>query len=322
MNDNFQKCAFPAEISDAAEIILRGGIGAVPTETVYGLAADALNPDAVRKIFEAKGRPFIDPLIVHVDSIEMAMELAEPLPGMSKMAEAFWPGPLTMVLPRKACVPDIVAAGLPTVALRMPSHLLIRELISRCGRPLAAPSANPFGYVSPTCAEHVREQLGDRIDFIIDGGECKCGLESSIVLMASSPKKLLRPGPILPDKIEAVLGEAIERNPKKNDARPQAPGMLDSHYSPKSRLKLFDVPSDIPADFCGEIIFIKRPSNPSGREYWLSESGDLDEAARNMFSLLRALDKISKHGFYCQRPPAEGIGLAMLDRLSRAETKI
>ncbi len=321
MDAKLRKSAFSDEISSAAEVLLRGGIGAVPTETVYGLAADALNPAAVRRIFEAKGRPFIDPLIVHVNSLEMAAEIAEAVPGTERLASAFWPGPLTMVLPRKDRVPDIVTAGLDTVAVRFPSHPVMLELIERCGRPLAAPSANPFGYVSPTCAGHVRDQLGAKIDFILDGGMCECGLESTIVLMVSSPKKLLRPGPVPPDKIEEILGEPVERNPKDNAARPAAPGMLDSHYSPKSRLKLFDSPSEIPPDFRGEVVFLKRPEKNSGNYYWLSESGDLEDAARNMFSLLRALDKKSEYGFYCQRPPAVGVGLAMLDRLSRAETK-
>ena len=184
----------PSDILEAADFIARGGIGGVPTETVYGLAADATNPDAVRKIFEAKGRPFIDPLIVHVCDMDMAREVAEFTPEAERLAAEFWPGPLTMVLKKTPLIPSITTAGMDTVAVRMPSHPAMRELI-RASKPIAAPSANPFGYVSPTCAEHVRSMLGGKIDFVIDGGECACGVESTIVLMVSSPKKLLRPGP-------------------------------------------------------------------------------------------------------------------------------
>lgn len=309
------------DISLVADFILSGGIGGVPTETVYGLASDATNESAVRKIFSAKGRPFIDPLIVHVCDMQMAEEVAYFSDDAKKLAEKFWAGPLTMILPKKDCIGGIVTAGLDTVAVRMPAHPMMQELIRKSGKPIAAPSANPFGYVSPTTAEHVREQLGDKIDFILDGGECKCGVESTIILMTSSPKKLLRPGPISAEEIEAVLGEKIDKSPKKNEAHPEAPGMLKSHYSPKSRLTLFDSPEEIPSSFEGEVIFLKRPSEPKSNHFWLSENGDLQESARNLFALLRKLDKISKHGFYCQRAPNENIGIAINDRLSRAETK-
>ena len=309
------------DISSAADFILSGGIGGVPTETVYGLAADATNEAAVRKIFAAKGRPFIDPLIVHVCDMEMAESVAEFSPDAKKLAEKFWPGPLTMILPKREKIGAIVTAGLDTVAVRMPSHPVMAELIRKTARPIAAPSANPFGYVSPTRAEHVREQLGDKIDFVLDGGECERGVESTIILMTSSPKKLLRPGPISAALIEAALGEEIDKSPKKNEAHPQAPGMLKSHYSPKSRLRLFNGISEIPADFRGETIFFSRPQNPAPNQYWLSESGDVDEAARNLFALLRKLDKISERGIFCQRVPNVGVGAAVNDRLSRAAAK-
>ena len=176
------------DILEAARFISEGKIGAVPTETVYGLAANAFNADAVRKIFEAKSRPFIDPLIVHVCDMQMAESVAEFSPEARKMAEAFWAGPLTMILPRKKCVPDIVTAGMDTVAVRMPSHPMMREVIKKSGCPIAAPSANPFGYVSPTSAEHVVEQLSGKIDFVLDGGKCECGVESTNVSMCATPK--------------------------------------------------------------------------------------------------------------------------------------
>lgn len=309
------------DIRLAADFILAGGIGGVPTETVYGLAADATNESAVRKIFAAKGRPFIDPLIVHISDMEMAKSVARFTADAEKLAAKFWPGPLTMILPRTEKIGDIVTAGLDTVAVRMPSHPIMHALIETSQRPIAAPSANPFGYVSPTTAEHVREQLGEKIDFVLDGGECECGVESTIVLMTSSPKKLLRPGPIDAARIEEVLGEEIDKAPKKNEAHPQAPGMLKSHYSPKSRLTLFTSPDEIPADFKGETIYFKRPPSPKKSDFWLTESGDVREAARNLFALLRSLDKVSEHGFYCQRVPNVGVGTAVNDRLSRAETK-
>ena len=309
-----------SELLRAADFIVNGGIGGVPTETVYGLAGDATNADSARKIFEAKGRPFIDPRIVHVCDMEMAKKFAKFSDDAIKLAEAFWPGPLTMILPKTELIPDIITAGMSTVAIRMPSHPIMRELIRLSNKPIAAPSANPFGYVSPTKAEHVSSMLGDRIDFVLDGGDCQCGVESTIVQMTTSPKKLLRPGPISPDEIESVLCETINRTPKTNEAHPQAPGMLKSHYSPKSNLTLFDDVSQIPADFTGATIFIKRPSSPKQNEYWLSEDGNLTVAAKSLFALLRTLDK-SYTKIYCQRPESKGIGLALNDRLNRASAK-
>ncbi len=309
------------DIDLAVDFILSGGIVGVPTETVYGLAADATNEVAVRKIFTAKGRPFIDPLIVHVCDIEMAEKVADFTEDAKKLAKAFWAGPLTMILPKKESIGDIVTAGHSTVAVRMPSHPIMSELIRKSGKPIAAPSANPFGYVSPTRAEHVSEQLGEKINFVLDGGECSCGVESTIISMVSSPKKLLRPGPISSEEIEKVLGEEIDKTPKKNEAHPQAPGMLKSHYSPKSRLTLFDDESEIPADFNGDVIFFKRPQAPLDNQYWLSENGDCAEAARNLFALIRKLDKMSKREMFCQRAPNSGVGVAINDRLARAETK-
>ena len=309
------------DILGAARFISEGKIGGVPTETVYGLAANALNEVAVAKIFRAKSRPFIDPLIVHVSDMQMAERVAEFSEDARRLAKRFWPGPLTMILPKKPCVPDLVTAGMPTVAVRMPSHKTMHELIVAADVPIAAPSANPFGYVSPTCAAHVAEQLGDKIDFVLDGGECECGVESTIVLMTSTPKKLLRPGPVRADEIEEALGEKIDRAPKVNEAHPQAPGMLKSHYSPKHALELFDDDSEIPADFRGEVVYLSRPNNPKPNQFWLSENGDPNDVQRNLFSLLRKLDKISKFGFYCQRPPDGDAWLAVGDRLGRARNK-
>lgn len=316
--------AQPSEdLSQAADFILSGGIGAVPTETVYGLAADALNPDAVRKIFQAKGRPFIDPLIVHVCDMQMAEQLAFFDARSKILAEKFWPGPLTLILKKREIVPDLVTAGLDTVALRMPSHKMMHDLIEICRRPIAAPSANPFGYVSPTTAQHVAEQLADKIDFILDGGKCQNGVESTILMLSQngSPHKLLRAGPIPPDALSAALDEPIDISPQKNEAHPQAPGMLKSHYSPHSKLHLFDNPQEVEHINNQNIIFFIKPNSPQKNHYWLSENGDLNQAAQNLFSLIRSLDKISPSGFFCQRPPNSGIGLAINDRLNRASSK-
>ncbi|MBO6103190.1 MAG: threonylcarbamoyl-AMP synthase, partial [Opitutales bacterium] len=218
--------SLPSSLKQAAEIILRGGIVAIPTETVYGLAANALNPDAVRKIFEAKGRPFIDPLIAHVLNFGLLEEIAEANFSAKKLAEAFCPGPITFVLPKKPCVPDIVSAGRPTVAVRMPSHPVMRAFMEEVKVPLSAPSANPFGYVSPTTAEHVESQLGRKIDAVIDGGPCACGVESTIVMLADESRPmLLRPGPIPREDIEKVLGKKLIDPKDKNPAHPTAPGI-------------------------------------------------------------------------------------------------
>ncbi len=310
------------DILEAAYFISEGKIGGVPTETVYGLAANALDADAVRKIFQAKSRPFIDPLIVHVSDMAMAESVAYFSKQAKLLAEKFWPGPLTMILPRKEIIPDIVTAAMDTVAIRMPSHKVMNALITEAKLPIAAPSANPFGYVSPTRAEHVVEQLGDKIDFILDGGECECGVESTIVLMTSTPKKLLRPGPIRANDIESVLGEKIDKKPKHNEAHPQAPGMLKSHYSPKSTLILFKEFSELPKSTNANIIFLKRPKNPQKNHFWFSESGEAKEVQKNLFALLRSLDKVSDYGIYCQCPSYEtDEWLAVVDRLGRAANK-
>ncbi len=317
------KVSTSKNVADVARFIAEGKIGGVPTETVYGLAANALNQDAVRKIFQAKSRPFIDPLIVHVCDMQMAESVAEFSDEARKLANAFWPGPLTLILPRKSCISDIITAGMDTVAVRMPSHEMMNELIKKANLPIAAPSANPFGYVSPTKAEHVIEQLGDKIDFVLDGGDCECGVESTIVMLTSTPKKLLRPGPIKASDIEAILEEKIDRNPKKNEAHPQAPGMLKSHYSPKTKLTLFSDVAEIPTNFSGEIVFLKRPENPEKNHYWLSENGDAKQVQKNLFSLIRSLDKISQYGIYCQKPTScDDSWLAVADRLTRASSKL
>lgn len=308
-----------ASLKRAAEIILAGGIVALPTETVYGLAANALNADAVRKIFEAKGRPFIDPLIAHVLDFEALEKIAVSNLSARRLYDAFCPGPITFVLKKRDCVPGIVSAGKPTVAVRMPSHPVMRRFMAEVKVPLSAPSANPFGYVSPTKARHVEAQLGGKIDAIIDGGSCECGVESTIVMLVDEDRPmLLRPGPVPRDEIERVLGRALIDPKDKNPAHPTAPGMLKTHYSPKAKVVLFE--SECEFESGSARVFFKRPQNPRKGEFWLSESGDEREAARNLFDLLRNLDG-SFSTIYCQKLPDSGIGEAVNDRLGRAAAK-
>ncbi|MDR2982629.1 MAG: threonylcarbamoyl-AMP synthase, partial [Puniceicoccales bacterium] len=307
-----------------------GEIVAVPTETVYGLAADALNEAAVQKIFEAKGRPLIDPLIVHVGNMAGVAQLAEVPPVLEKLATRFWPGPLTVVLQKKDHVPSLVTAGMPTVAIRMPAHPLIRKLLLAFGGVLAAPSANPFGYVSPTTAGHVRDSLGDRVPWIMDGGSCAHGLESTIIHLADpAGPRLLRPGPISRDDLEQVLGVHVLPAPSHLDQQTAqiAPGMLARHYSPATPLILHKESGSLEklanADKAQSParVWLQRPATIVSGDYWLSEDGSLTEIGRNMFSLLRQLDSAGFPEIHIELPEDAGIGVAINDRLRRAAAK-
>ncbi len=228
-------------IVQAANVIREGGIVAIPTETVYGLAADALNPDAIAKIYEAKGRPSTNPLIIHVTSIDAAKKLASTWPPVAqKLAEAFWPGPLTLVVPKSEIVPDTATAGLPAVAIRMPSHPVMRAVIDAAGTPLAAPSANKSQAVSPTRAGHVLKSLGNRVDLILDAGTTEHGLESTVIDCTVLPPRLLRPGPITPSQIEGTIGMLVRTEEAQVDdsvAR-ASPGMSKKHYSPQATVNV------------------------------------------------------------------------------------
>jgi len=303
-----------------ARLILGGDCVAVPTETVYGLAANALDEKAVRKIFEIKGRPLIDPLIVHIYDIESAKTISHFSALAEKIAEKFWPGPLTIVLPKKEIVPSIVSANLNTVAVRMPKHPLMRALLKECKVPLAAPSANPFGYVSPTKAEHVQAQLGVKLKAILDGGQCSCGLESTIISLVDENKiSILRHGPIAQEEIEDFLKIKLI-TPEKNPARPEAPGMMKQHYSPNAKFSLFDGEKNIAENFDGAVIFIKKPAEVKSNYYWLSEDGNLEKAAFSLFDLIRSCDNTYKN-ILCEKAKGQGIALAINDRLSRASAK-
>jgi len=304
----------------ATAIIKSGGIVAFPTETVYGLGADAFNPLAVARIFEAKNRPLFDPLIVHIADLSQMEALASRVDKRAgRLAGRFWPGPLTMVMPRSERVPDIVTAGLNTVAVRMPDHLIALELIRSSGTPIAAPSANRFGYISPTKAAHVLDQLGERVDMIIDGGDCSVGVESTIIKLDEGRNVILRPGGVPVEEIEAVIGPVTMAAPSAGN--PEAPGQLPSHYSPSIPVRLADGIASI--DFsrgdAGYLLY-RDPgfAVPAVRTEILSPGGDLQEAAANLFSALHRLDRMPIAVIIAEPVPEQGLGIAIMDRLRKA----
>ncbi len=349
----------PRNLALLARALIAGEVVAVPTETVYGLAGDALALSAVKKIFRAKGRPTNDPLIIHVHSLAQLKPLAETNAAVEKLARAFWPGPLTLVLPKMPAVPDLVTSGRPSVAIRMPSHPLFRKLLRACGRPLAAPSANPFGYISPTSAAHVLDGLGKKIRYILDGGDCDIGVESTI-LDLRDPKHpaILRPGAIERRAIERVLrvrvkpahGETI-----KTSKAAIAPGLLARHYSPRTPIKLHDrlevgrgrrarlnhtggpsgpalPPEQTPEIIGGDtpheaLLYFRRPAEfakiPAPKNiFWLSKNGELPVAAKALFATLRALDQGNWTLIHAEQAPGtNALALAINDRLTRAAAK-
>jgi L-threonylcarbamoyladenylate synthase len=310
------------EIQKAAQIIQEGGLVAFPTETVYGLGADALNPYAVAEIFEVKNRPQFDPLIVHVADMRQADILVQKFPDKAlKLVEKFWPGPLTIVLPKSPLVPDIVTSSLPTVAIRVPNHPMALELIRESGRPIAAPSANLFGQVSPTTAEHVRKWLGNKIGMILDGGPCAIGLESTVVSFVEKEPILLRPGGVALEEIQAIIG-AVSLN-SKTQSNPLAPGQLENHYAPRTPLLLGKPSEAPPAGKKAGLLALQKPDDPSRfvAVEVLSAQGDLKEAAANLFAAMRRLDELGLDLIIAYPIPNEGLGRAINDRLMRAAKK-
>ncbi len=309
----------PEDIARAADIIRAGGLVAMPTETVYGLAADATNDAAVARIFDAKGRPTFNPLIVHVTGADMAKRYASFPPLAERLADAFWPGALTLVLPRRrdSALSLLVSAGLDTVALRSPNHALARQLLKAADRPLAAPSANRSGSISPTTADHVRQSLGDRVDFVLDGGPCPVGVESTIVKVDGARALLLRPGGVARAAIEDVIGANLENPPQAE--KPQAPGMLASHYAPTVGVRLNAETAEDGEAFLG---FGAVMDEAAAAARNLSQSGDISEAAANLFAMLRALDRECQErglaAIAVAPVPADGLGEAINDRLKRA----
>ena len=302
---------------------------AVPTETVYGLAADALNPRACRKIFTAKGRPTSDPLIVHVHSLDQVAAIAKWNQSAMRLAKSFWPGPLTLVLPKKPVVPDIISAGLASVAVRMPSHRLFRRLLKLAGTPLAAPSANRFGYISPTTARHVHDGLAKKIRHILDGGPSKIGLESTIVdLRRESRPRLLRPGAITQTELERALGRKLIRLSTRSSRANQhlvqvAPGLLTRHYSPRTPIELHQQIT-LPRNGSPSEAWVlaSRPTKRQDKNvFWLDAGGDLKGAARRLFSILRKLDDGRFKKIHIEIAHGGGLADAINDRLRRAAAR-
>jgi len=316
-----------------AAALRRGELVALPTETVYGLAANALDARACRRIFTAKRRPANDPLIVHVTDLRAAEALAEVNDVARVLARTFWPGPLTLVLPKKKVVPGIVTSGQRTVAVRSPAHRLARKILQLAHVPLAAPSANPFGYVSPTTAAHVLQGLEGRIPHVLDGGPCDVGVESTIVDV-SKPRRLviLRPGAISAADVRAALAQVGRRVRVVSRRRKLptmsgaaiAPGMLEQHYSPRTPLELrARVTRAEAADVKTGCIFWRTPKTKSANAIALTRNGDIAEAARNLYAVLRRMDRAGFAKLVCERAPksAGPLGQAINDRLTRAAAR-
>lgn len=317
--DGFKK----ESIEIALKTLEEGGLVIFPTETVYGLGANAFNPIAVSKIFEVKKRPRFDPLIVHIGDIGQVEKLAKSFPPPArKLGEKFWPGPLTIVLPKKDEIPEIVTAGLPTVGIRLPSHPVALNLLREAPFPVSAPSANSFGYLSPTSVYQIEPQIKQNVDIILDGGQCKVGVESTIVLFEEDKCFLLRPGGLPVEDIEKIVGKVYPLTPSK----PLSPGSLPVHYAPRKPLIIFENFKMIDRKKFGKIgvLFFKKPDIPvEGIEKMeiLSEKGDLREAASNLFSALHRLDNSDVEVIFAEAVAEEGLGRAIMDRLKKASTK-
>ena len=308
----------------AATLLGDGELVAIPTETVYGLAANGLDEKAVLKIFTAKNRPHFDPLILHTDSLNKLDRLVKKLPRKArKLAKHFWPGPLTMLLDKEDIVPDLVTSGLSRLAIRIPDHPLALELLRKLDFPLAAPSANPFGYVSPTTAAHVQAQLGDRVSYILDGGECEIGLESTIVGFEKGRAVVHRLGGLRLETLEAIIGR-VKLQLNQND-NPSAPGMISSHYAPAKPLLLGDI-TQLGRQYQDRRLGILSfrtlfPLSVSKEQRQLSVGGSLQEAAHNLFAALRYFDTTDVDLVIAEKVPDQGLGRAINDRLLRASTR-
>lgn len=310
-------------VTAAVQYLLAGEAVALPTETVYGLAADALRPEAVVKIFEAKERPFFDPLICHLPGLEWLARMTRiPEPSralVEALIATFWPGPLTLVLPRSEIVPDLVTSGLETVALRMSAHPVFCRVVQEFGKPLSAPSANRFGRISPTAAEHVRKELEGRIPLIVDGGATAHGLESTIVSVEGESLRILRSGPVSREEL-VKFGPVLE---PVRSASPEAPGQMKSHYAPRTPLVLVDDWQEAAGLMAsgqkvGLLAWSGIPELPANRTVILSSAGDLREAAATLFSKLRELDEAGLDVIIAESGPESGLGAAIMDRLRKA----
>ena len=339
-------------IAYAAAVIARGGLAAFPTETVYGLGGDAFNPLSLARIFEVKGRPRFDPLIVHIAAFETLETVADlslldvqARKRLAALTQRFWPGPLTLILPKQQAVPGLATSGLPTVAVRLPDHDAARRLIALSTGAVAAPSANPFGYLSPTRAEHVAAMLGDKIEIILDGGPARLGLESTVLDMSAGQPRILRPGAVPQEAIEALVGAVMVGAVVANSS-PASPGLLPHHYAPRVPLVTHTGKPphgvEIEGAACRNVachdVACRNAAllffDGASREQWLaeagkesqpaavavlSETGDLSEAAARLFETLHELDRSGIQRIYAQLAPEENLGVAINDRLRRAE---
>ncbi|MDR3426507.1 L-threonylcarbamoyladenylate synthase [Silvimonas sp.] len=313
-------------IDNAIAQLRAGGLVGIPTETVYGLAADADNPQAVRSIFELKGRPADHPVIVHIAGAAQLSDWAQDIPDAAfKLAEAFWPGPLTLILQRQPHVPDAVTGGQDTVGLRAPSHPLAHELLKQFGGGLAAPSANRFGHVSPTTAQHVRDEFGDALPLVLDGGPCEVGVESTIVGLVSEHPTLLRPGGVPRESIESLLGLTLEHHQKSDSAKVRVSGLLDSHYSPRTPLitgpaAAVDNEAYLAFERGERAVLVTcgpRDHGVCGIDV-LTLAAEPEGYARQIYDALRQLDRQGYQHIYLELPPHTAAWLAVQDRLHRA----
>lgn len=316
------------DLAQAKQLLEAGQLVAIPTETVYGLAGNALNEQAALEIFRVKNRPAFDPLIVHTDSFERIADFVREIPEKALLlAQHLMPGALTLLLPKSALIPDLVTSGLDRVAVRIPNHSLTRSLLSSLPFPLAAPSANPFGYISPTTAQHVEQQLGNKIPYILDGGPCEVGLESTIVGFENDEPVIYRKGGLAIETIERLVGKV--RVQSHSSSNPLAPGMLKSHYAPRTPLRLIErlqlpiTNNQLPAtNYQSPVsrVGILSFQTNYGTEYQeiLSPTGDVSEAARHLFAAMRRLDQLGLDVIYAELVPDEGLGKAINDRLKRA----
>ncbi len=309
-------------VSEAARLLKEGEVVAIPTETVYGLAGNAFEPKALAKIFAAKERPTFDPLIVHIADIAQLTDIAKDIPDSAyKLAEAYWPGPMTIILPKKDCIPDLCTSALPSVAVRFPSHPIAQAIIKESGLPLAAPSANLFKHVSPTTAEHVAAQLADRIAGIVDGGPCSVGVESSIISLVGEPT-VMRPGAITPEMFKAILGEVKIKESTSKPGQPMlAPGQCDTHYRPQVPLYYGEVPAGYTLPEHTVRIAFGSQAGPIPATVNLSATGDMVEATSKLYAFMHDLDKSEYDLILVDPIPNTGVGMALNDRLKRASIK-
>ena len=310
------------DIFKAKALLEKGELVAIPTETVYGLAGNALDISAVTKIFSVKDRPHFDPLIVHVPDLEHAKKYVEEIPERARLlTKNFWPGPLTLLLSRKSIIPDLVTSGLKTVGIRSPNHPLTIELLRSLSFPLAAPSANPFGYISPTRPEHVNEQLGDKISYILDGGVCTVGIESTIVGFENDHTIVYRMGGLSVEAIEQQVGKiSIQLHSSSN---PKAPGQLKNHYAPTKKMVLGNLPQLITQYGRTKVGILSYQTDFEVQyQFILTPAGKLEEAAQNLFSGLRTLDKMPVEIILAELVPEIGLGRAINDRLKRAAAEV